>query len=276
MFRGVPASQNVHERRHDGAEVILFHVPRTRDIVHDCGHNLYRYTGTPEHNVTNGVMTARKYVLACQNTPEHTGTHINQPVLKMEKILWGDNSSEVTRKWGILDGAGWVGYNASMRKPEQEMWDRGVKPALDALAGVLVYARHEDRVTPGTPDIDYAYQGAGWIEMKRVKAPRRENGKAPIRHLTEQQIGYLQLRGRNGAGAWVLVQVDEGWNPVQVWCPEPRKVFYLWGYWQLHELRAPGIRYVLWEERAVARWVGKVDPHELAQILAGHTRGRRV
>lgn len=163
-----------------------------------------------------------------------------------------------------------------MKKPEAEFYHSHVKPAFDSLAGTFVYSRHEDRVTPGTPDLDYACEGGGWIELKRIKAPRRQNGKAPIRHLTKQQVGFLHLRGAHGQGAWVLVMVDEGWNEVQTWAKPGSRKFYLWGYWQLSKLEAPGIRYVLWEDEATAMWEDKIDPYEFKQIVTGHTRGRRI
>ena len=163
-----------------------------------------------------------------------------------------------------------------MKKPEAEFYHSHVKPAFDALSGSFVHSRHEDRVTPGTPDIDYACEGGGWIELKRIKAPRRENGRAPIRHLTKQQVGFLRLRGFHGQGAWVLVMVDEGWVETQTWARPGHKVFYLWGHWQLEKLEAPGIRYVLWKDEAVAYWEGRIEPFELRQVIAGHTRGNRV
>lgn len=156
-----------------------------------------------------------------------------------------------------------------MRKPEQEMWDKAVRPALESIPQ-LVYARHECRVSPGTADLDYAYEGGGWIEMKRVKAPRRENGRLPIRHLTKQQVGFLRLRGDCGQGAWVIVQVDEMVEGKE------RKMFYLWGHWNLEMLEAPGIRYVLWPLRCLRTWAGKIDAYDMVQVMAAHTRGNRA
>ena len=144
-----------------------------------------------------------------------------------------------------------------MRKPEQAMWSSNVKPVLDRLAGRVAYARHEDKVTPGTPDLDYAAgDSAGWIELKRITAPSNPDNNIYIDHLTKQQVNFLQSRGQLGAKSWVLVQVDDI-------LPEgrpPSKSFYLWHHSMLEHLESPGVSYSDWRNLATMVWDGMINP----------------
>lgn len=151
-----------------------------------------------------------------------------------------------------------------MRKPEQETWHNKLRPVLDAHPAKIVYTRHEDKVGVGIPDLSYAAHGSGgWIELKRIRAPKKHNTKLRIRHLTEQQKGFLALRGRFGQGAFVFVQVDEQDNTTS---------FFLWGFWQLDHL-TDGLRYDMWEKQAVGSWKHRPDGPGLLALLSGHQRG---
>jgi hypothetical protein len=151
-----------------------------------------------------------------------------------------------------------------MRKSEQAMWSSSVKPVLDRLGSKVAYARHECKVTPGTADLDYASKDhGGWIELKRVAAPRRPTSKLPIRHLTSQQVEFLQSRGRLGQQNWVLVQVDDD---LPVGRPPSRK-FYLWHHTMLEHLEAPGVLYTDWPYLATIVWDGAIPTKSLGTML---------
>lgn len=52
------------------------------------------------------------------------------------------------------------------RTPEQKLWHKYLKPALDRIPG-LVYERIELKTgASGMPDVMYSYCGTGFIEMK--------------------------------------------------------------------------------------------------------------
>jgi hypothetical protein len=154
-----------------------------------------------------------------------------------------------------------------MRKPEQETWHLKLKPVLDQHPAKIIYARHEDKVSLGVPDLSYAAHGSGgWVELKRIRAPLRPGSRLKVRHLTEQQKGFLALRGRFGQGAFVLVHVDE---------KDGTSAFYLWGHWQL-DLLTDGLRYSDWRTRALGVWTGRPDGPELLVLLSGHQRGTIV
>jgi len=70
--------------------------------------------------------------------------------------------------------------------------------------------RHEDRSTPGTPDVSFGISRGlqGWMELKAIDDwPRRDSTIVRIRHLTRVQKLWLTRRGETGASCWILVRV---------------------------------------------------------------------
>lgn len=63
----------------------------------------------------------------------------------------------------------------------------------------------ENRVRPGTPDVNYI---GGWIELKWIKRwPKNaEFSEVKIDHFTPQQRVWLKTRWRKGGRAFVLLQ----------------------------------------------------------------------
>ena len=139
------------------------------------------------------------------------------------------------------------------------MWRRTIKPILDKLSSQVQYARHEDKVSPGTPDVDFASNTrGGWIELKVVEAPTTPLSKLSIPHLTLQQKAFLQSRGKCGMFCCVLVQVDT---------VNGGKDFYLWNWPQLDLLNRPGLEYNRWCIEALAYWPGAINIREFGKLL---------
>lgn len=80
-----------------------------------------------------------------------------------------------------------------------------------SLRGRWHAQRHEDRLTPGIPDVSWACEGKdGWLELKALRAwPKRAD--TPVRvGLTAEQAAWLEARGRLGGGrCHVLVRVGQ-------------------------------------------------------------------
>lgn len=79
---------------------------------------------------------------------------------------------------------------------------RAVCKALRSLDAISV----ENRVYPGTPDVNYA---EGWIELKWLRDwPKRPETPVRLEHpLTQEQKIWLTKRWRAGGNAFVLLQV---------------------------------------------------------------------
>ncbi len=73
------------------------------------------------------------------------------------------------------------------------------------------FERIENRVNVGTPDVNYALNGArgeGWIELKDIdKAPARADTILRIEHVTEVQKEWWLTRARAGGRVWVLLRI---------------------------------------------------------------------
>lgn len=67
----------------------------------------------------------------------------------------------------------------------------------------------ENRVNPGTPDVNFV---EGWIECKWLRRwPRDEEATVRISHFTPQQRAWLRRRWRRGGAAYLLLQVGAHW-----------------------------------------------------------------
>ncbi len=68
----------------------------------------------------------------------------------------------------------------------------------------------ENRVKPGTPDVNYM---EGWLELKWLRSwPRgADEGPVKIDHFTPQQRVTLKKRWRAGGHSWLLLQVKRDW-----------------------------------------------------------------
>lgn len=79
---------------------------------------------------------------------------------------------------------------------------RALRP-LDAMSV-------ENRVYPGTPDVNYR---EGWVELKWLPRWPRNCDSAPVKidHFTPQQRVWLKRRWRAGGHAWLLLQVARQW-----------------------------------------------------------------
>ena len=68
----------------------------------------------------------------------------------------------------------------------------------------------ENRVGPGTPDVNYA---EGWIELKWMRRWPENCDESPVLlpHYTQQQRVWHKLRWRKGGHVYVLLQVAREW-----------------------------------------------------------------
>lgn len=70
--------------------------------------------------------------------------------------------------------------------------------------------RVENRVEPGTPDVNYAFHGGrgeGWLELKDADAWPVRGGVLRMEHVTEVQRRWWLRRAGAGGQIWVLVRV---------------------------------------------------------------------
>ena len=79
---------------------------------------------------------------------------------------------------------------------------------------VRILRRHdavavENRVYPGTPDVNYI---EGWVELKWLpRWPKGVGEPVRVKHFTPQQRVWLRRRWRRGGRAYVLLQVAQDW-----------------------------------------------------------------
>lgn len=112
--------------------------------------------------------------------------------------------------------------------------------------------RIEDRLTPGVPDICYALDGFGWLELKYLaQPPKREGTPLSIPHLTPEQRNWASTFGPKTGRVFMLLQVGDS--------------YLLFGH---ESIRKIGV--VTWPEHiamARAHWVKKINWKILAGLL---------
>lgn len=130
---------------------------------------------------------------------------------------------------------------------EARLW----KYLAEVLGGVWEAQRHEDRYSVGVPDVSYATDHHGWIELKKVKRPR-PGGLVTIPHFTPAQRNWAKRFGKKCGGVWVLVQVDRS--------------FFLFGWWSVDRIG----RMTEEEMRSEchASWEGRIDPEAFIRSLS--------
>lgn len=89
---------------------------------------------------------------------------------------------------------------------ERSLWlylKNGMKNSWDAT-------RHEDRLSPGVPDISYGINHInGWLELKAINAwPKNPMTIVRIQGFTNQQKAWLFNRGCMGGHCWLLIRVE--------------------------------------------------------------------
>jgi len=89
---------------------------------------------------------------------------------------------------------------------ERSLWlylRSGMRNSWDA-------ARHEDRLSPGVPDVSYGINKInGWIELKSLDAwPKNPMTIVKVPGFTDQQRAWLQNRGHNGGWCWLLIRIE--------------------------------------------------------------------
>lgn len=99
---------------------------------------------------------------------------------------------------------------------EQWLW-RHLFIGLKAACGEgISLTRHEDGVTPGTPDVSYGLVSShgrvnGWLELKVALVTRDNQHRKPqetwlkARDVRSQQLAFLQERARTGGHCFVLL-----------------------------------------------------------------------
>jgi hypothetical protein len=94
---------------------------------------------------------------------------------------------------------------------EAALWD----VVRENLAPFGHFTRVENRVEPGTPDVNYALNGArgeGWIELKdESELPKRATTIVRIDHVTDVQRAWWRRRAATGAAVFVLVRLARGY-----------------------------------------------------------------
>lgn len=129
--------------------------------------------------------------------------------------------------------------------PEQKVWHRRLRPALQSIPG-MVFARIESRVGTGIPDVVYGYQGIGWIENKFTEAQDRID----LSGWRRSQRIWCDTFGPAGADVFLFIGT-------------PGPAFLV---------ATPGVTrstFLPLEHPNVVRiYPGKIDPESLARVLA--------
>lgn len=86
---------------------------------------------------------------------------------------------------------------------ESDMRKKVIK-ALSSLDAVAV----ENKVGPGTPDINYI---GGWIECKWLRRWPKKGGTVKIDHYTPQQRVWARRRAHCGGRVFMLIQRGREW-----------------------------------------------------------------
>jgi len=76
------------------------------------------------------------------------------------------------------------------------------------------FVRIEDRTgASGVPDVYYCIRGKqGWIELKHIdEPPTRITSTLRVKHLTLDQVTWLNDEAKAGGRAWVLLQVGRAY-----------------------------------------------------------------
>lgn len=91
---------------------------------------------------------------------------------------------------------------------ESSFW-RSFKKGLTSTGTNLFIQRHEDRCTPGIPDVSILYCGkTTWLELKYLKRwPRNLHTNVKIKHFTAAQKCWLKHYSKCGGNAWLLLRV---------------------------------------------------------------------
>jgi len=66
----------------------------------------------------------------------------------------------------------------------------------------------ENGVSAGTPDVNCTL---GWIELKSLAKPAKDDTVVECRHFTAQQKLWLRQRWAYYGGAWVLIKIGGCW-----------------------------------------------------------------
>lgn len=138
-------------------------------------------------------------------------------------------------------------YGLSDQRMSEATQSRNVLDAIKPLNPQRV----ENRVGPGTPDINYI---EGWLELKWLPGWPENCDRDPvlIHHFTPQQRVWLGVRWRAGGAAYLLLQVGTDWL---LFTGEAARAFVG---------RAP--RPVLFE-KAIRRWK-PLNKNELCRFLS--------
>ena len=80
----------------------------------------------------------------------------------------------------------------------------------NGMKGIWDATRHEDRMSPGIPDISYGLNGVnGWLELKSLYYwPMHPTTTIRIPGFTDQQRVWLQNRGHRGGRCWLLIRIE--------------------------------------------------------------------
>lgn len=102
-----------------------------------------------------------------------------------------------------------------MKKPEQLVWS-----ALQRrMVGEWIAQRHEDRYSPGIPDVSFVRNGvSGWIELKHAD----KNEPLKIR---PGQLNWMKSRVDAGCMCILMTRRDSIWTGVLVDSESVEKMF---------------------------------------------------
>jgi hypothetical protein len=134
------------------------------------------------------------------------------------------------------------------------MSEAGMRRKLVDSLRVLDAVPVENRVGPGTPDVNYS---EGWIECKWLRHwPRKFETPVALDHpLLPEQRAWLQRRRKRNGAAWVMLQCRREW-------------FLFDG-----AIAAQYLGYVTRDELcklATKWWPDGLNEMELVEVLGGH------
>jgi len=110
--------------------------------------------------------------------------------------------------------------------------------------------RHEDKYSTGIPDVSYATDHHGWIELKSVEV-KDENRVVRIPHFTPAQKAWAKRHGARCGKVWTFIRVN--------------RHHFLFGWWSVDRVGAMTVSEMIRESHGW--WEDKIDPRSLVRRL---------
>lgn len=130
---------------------------------------------------------------------------------------------------------------------EANLW----KYLARTLGGMWEAQRHEDKHSIGIPDLSYATDHHGWIELKKISCPSLVK-PIKIAHFTPAQKSWVKRFGAKCGHVWVLIQID--------------RRYLLFGWWSVDQIGKLTLNEL--SREAHQYWDEAIDPEEFMSALS--------